>query len=233
MSQPFKLFRLQQLDSQIDSAQARLKEIQIALSDDRELKQAEVQARQSATTLEATRKALQRAEGDVKAQWLKIEQNESTLYSGKVRNPKELQDLQAEVAALKRYMEKLEERQLEEMISLEEAEAQYQADSIELEKVSARSAMLQQNLLKERESLLAEVERLQGERQATITSVPESDLNLYTQLRQQRRGIAVAQVVDKNCSACGSTLNASLLHAARSPNQLTRCDTCGRILYSG
>jgi uncharacterized protein len=233
MSQPFKLFRLQQLDSQIDSAQARLKEIQIALSDDRELKQAEVQARQSATTLEATRKALQRAEGDVKAQWLKIEQNESTLYSGKVRNPKELQDLQAEVAALKRYMEKLEERQLEEMISLEEAEAQYQADSIELEKVSARSAMLQQNLLKERESLLAEVERLQGERQATVTSVPESDLNLYTQLRQQRRGIAVAQVVDKNCSACGSTLNASLLHAARSPNQLTRCDTCGRILYSG
>jgi predicted nucleic acid-binding Zn-ribbon protein len=233
MSQPFKLFRLQQLDSQIDSAQARLKEIHTALNDDHALKQAEALAQQSAGTLEASRKALLRAEGEVKAQWLKIEQNESTLYGGKIRNPKELQDLQAEVAALKRYMEKLEERQLEEMIALEEAQAQHQAVSIELEKVRARSAMLNENLLNERKGLLAEVDRLQSERQATVASVLEADLNLYMQLRQTRRGIAVAQVVDKNCSACGSTLNATLLHAAHSPNQLTRCDTCGRILYSG
>jgi predicted nucleic acid-binding Zn-ribbon protein len=233
MSQPFKLFRLQQLDSQIDSAQARLNEIHTALNDDHVLKQAEALAQQSAGTLEASRKALLRAEGEVKAQWLKIEQNESTLYGGKIRNPKELQDLQAEVAALKRYMEKLEERQLEEMIALEEAQAQHQVVSIELEKVRARSAMLNENLLNERQGLLAEIDRLQSERQATVASVLEADLNLYMQLRQTRRGIAVAQVVDKNCSACGSTLNAALLHAAHSPNQLTRCDTCGRILYSG
>jgi hypothetical protein len=93
--------------------------------------------------------------------------------------------------------------------------------------------MRNQNLLNERQHLLAEVERLQSECQATVATIPESDINLYNQLRQTRRGIAVAQVVDKNCSACGSTLSAALLHAAHSPNQLTRCDTCGRILYSG
>lgn len=231
MSQPFKLFRLQQLDSQIDSANARLNEIKAALSDDYELKQAEEHARQAAENLEAARKALNRAEWEVKSQRLKIEQNESTLYSGKVRNPKELQDLQMEVAALKRYLEKLEERQLEQMIAQEEAETQHEAASIELEKVRARSKLLNQNLLKEQESLLAEVARLQSERQATAASIPQDDLTLYNQLRQQRRGIAVARVVDTNCSACGSTLSSALLHAARSPNQLTRCDTCGRILY--
>lgn len=233
MSQPFKLFRLQQLDSQIDNAHARLNEIQAILGDNRELNQAEERARQSAERLEAVRKALNRAEWEVKSQRLKIEQSESTLYGGKVRNPKELQDLQMEVAALKRYLEKLEERQLEQMIAQEEAEAQNEAAMIELEKIRAKTNLLNQNLLKERETLLAEINRLQSERQATAASLPEDELRLYTQLRQQRRGIAVARVVDNNCSACGSTLSTALLHTARTSTQLTRCDTCGRILYAG
>ncbi len=40
MSQPFKLFRLQQLDTHLDQAQNRLTQIDAALSDDKELQQA-------------------------------------------------------------------------------------------------------------------------------------------------------------------------------------------------
>ncbi len=58
----------------------------------------------------------------MRAQKVKIEQTEATLYGGKVRNPKELQDLQNEAAALKRYLAVLEDRQLEQMIALEDVE---------------------------------------------------------------------------------------------------------------
>jgi predicted nucleic acid-binding Zn-ribbon protein len=233
MSQPFQLYRLQQLDSQIDQAQARLDKIELALSDNRELMEAESQAEQTSSALEERRKAMQRAENEVKAQRLKIEQTESTLYGGKVRNPKELQDLQNETAALKRYLGTLEDRQLEQMIAYEEAEGEYQLAVERRDQVRAQKSARDQKLSGEQASIIDEIGRLQVERQAATTSIPEADLKLYAQLRQQRRGVAVARVIDTYCSACGSTLSAALLHAARSPNQLTRCDSCGRILYTG
>lgn len=233
MSQPFQLYRLQQLDSQIDQLQARLHEIEHTLGDNSEQLEAERQAGQAATLLDEARKTLHRAEDEVKAQRVKIEQTEATLYGGKVRNPKELQDLQNETAALKRYLVTLEDRQLEQMIAYEEVEEGHRLAAERLSQVHAQKSALSSKLTREHTSISDEVQRLQVERQAATSSVPEADLKLYNQLRQSRRGVAVARVTDTYCTACGSTLSAALLHAARSPNHLTRCDSCGRILYTG
>ena len=122
MSQPFKLFRLQQLDSQLDQGRGRLREIEATLNDSAALNQAQERASQAEAGLVTAQKTLNRAEENVQAQQIKIEQTEAALYGGKVRNPKELQDLQNESAALKRFLDTLEERQLEALIAVEEAE---------------------------------------------------------------------------------------------------------------
>lgn len=233
MSQTFKLYRLQQLDSQLDQNNARLHEIEKALNDRRELQQAEKQFAATTEALNQASAALRRSEEDVKAQRIKIEQNEATLYGGKVRNPKELQDLQNEGAALKRYLDVLEDRQLEKMIAQEEAQEEHAQAAQNLEQERARSEATGKELYQEKAVLEEEVKRLQAERQAAASSITQEELDLYNQLRQQRRGIAVARVTDTYCSACGSTLSSALLHAARLPNQIARCDTCGRILYAG
>jgi predicted nucleic acid-binding Zn-ribbon protein len=233
MSQTFKLYRLQQVDSQLDRIHARLRQIQAAINDDQALKEAHKNLDQATSQLEAQRKILRQAEEQVRQQRLKIEQTESTLYSGKVRNPKELQDLQNEAAALKRYRSTLEDRQLEAMIAVEEAEATGQEREQALEKEQTDYQEKIAELTQEQGNLSSDLARLEVEREATTRSIETSDLALYEQLRKQRRGIAVAKVSDKACSACGSTLNASLLHAARSQSQIVRCDTCGRILYGG
>lgn len=233
MSQSFKLFRLQQIDSQLDRIRARLQEIEAALIEDLALRQAQQRAQMADEALAAEQKLLRRAEENVHDQRIKIEQTEATLYGGKVRNPKELQDLQNETAALKRYLSVLEDRQLEVMMTVEQAEAAHQAALADLEEVRELFARQHQDLAAERDVLLMDLARVEAERQAAASSIPAADISLYEKLRQQRRGIAVAKVTDKACSACGSTLNAALLHAARSPNQITRCDMCGRILYGG
>ena len=233
MSQPFKLFRLQQIDSQLDQVRSRLQEIEIALNRDEALRQAQQGAKETEESLKAGEKVLRSAEAEVKSQRLKIEQTEATLYGGKVRNPKELQDMQMEAAALKRYLTVLEDRQLEAMLALDEAEAENQAALEDLERVRAEIAQRNKDLTSEQAGLIQDVNRMEAERQAAVNGIPEEDLNLYETLRKQRRGIAVAKVSDKTCAACGSTLSSALLHAARSPNQLTRCERCGRILYAG
>lgn len=233
MSEPFKLYRLQQIDSQIDQVKNRLKNIEIALSADKTVRLAQKLKEQSQDSLKHDQKNLRNAEQDVQAQRVKIEQSESTLYGGKVRNPKELQDLQNEVAALKRYLGVLEDRLLEAMIVVESAEEKLQTDSDLLEKALAQFAAQHADLTREKEGLLTDLNRLEGQRAATTSSIPAEDLQIYEQLRNSRNGIAVARIVDRCCSACGTTLNAALLHAARSPNQMSRCDGCNRILYSG
>jgi uncharacterized protein len=231
MSQAFKLYRLQQLDSQLDRSQARLHEIEIALNEAEELHQAESNARQADAGLQTARKALRKAEDAVKDQRIKIETTEAALYGGKVRNPKELQDLQHESAALKRYLTVLEDRQLEAMLSEEEAAAQDRTTQIALELAQARHAAHQQDLFEEKNHLLKEMPTLKEERQAASSSIPADELSLYEALRKQRRGLAVTLVKNKACSACGSTLSATLLDATLTSGQLTRCDGCGRILY--
>jgi predicted nucleic acid-binding Zn-ribbon protein len=233
MSQPFKLFRLQQIDSHIDQVLNRLREIQAALNNKAALDEARQQFNATETHLATARKTLHRAEENVNEQRVKIEQTEAALYGGKIRNPKELQDLQNESAALKRFLNTLEDRQLEAIIAVEELEAVSKEKNIALSKITAEGEALDQHLGKEQANLTQELKRLESERHASASSVPTDDLALYERLRQQRRGVAVARVNISSCSACGSVLNPALLQAARSPNQLSRCDSCGRILYSG
>lgn len=233
MSQPFKLFRLQQIDSHIDQALGRLREIEVALNDKTALYEARQRNAEAEANLADARKILHRAEENVNAQRIKIEQTEAALYGGKVRNPKELQDLQNESAALKRYLDTLEERQLEALFAIEDLEAVFKERSIALSKIVADAEALDKKLNAEKANLTLELKRLESERQAAASTVTPEDLGLYEKLRQQRRGVAVARVNVNTCSACGSVISPSLLQAARSPNQLSRCDSCGRILYSG
>jgi uncharacterized protein len=233
MTQTFKLYRLQQIDSQMDQARARVKEIEAALSKDEALRKAQESADAAARQLEVNRKALHKAEEDVLAQRVKIEQNEATLYGGKVRNPKELQDLQNEIAALKRYLGVLEDRQLEVMITIEESEQVSEQAKAALRVEAARNAEENEAMLSEHAVLQSDLARQEGERQAAVSGIDAADLGLYEQLRLTRRGVAVSKVNLGACQACGSTLSAALLHAARSPAQITRCELCGRILYGG
>jgi cell shape-determining protein MreC len=85
MSQSFKLFRLQQIDNQIDKAKARLREIEIELQENSELRQANQRMEQTCQFIEETEKALRKAETEVLAQRIKIEHTVAALYGGYVK----------------------------------------------------------------------------------------------------------------------------------------------------
>ena len=105
MSHPFKLFRLQQIDNNINSIRSRLKEIEISLNDKSTLLAAQNQAESTSQSLQEARKALQIAERNVHDLQIKIQQSEASLYSGKINNPKELQDIQSEAESLKKMLD--------------------------------------------------------------------------------------------------------------------------------
>jgi predicted nucleic acid-binding Zn-ribbon protein len=233
MSQSSSLYRLQQIDSQIDQTHTRIQEIEMALSSNPALKQAQEYVNETEHSFQDAHKTLQKAEDTVQDQRIKINQVESVLYGGKVSNPKELQDLQNDVGSLKRYLSVLEDRQLEAMLTLEDAENKYQLAIKQLDETLAKTTEQQAGLRGELTQLLKLSERLDVERQLANNAIGPDDLALYEQLRQTRRGIAIAKVSSQACGACGSLLTPALVQAANSPTQLVRCTSCGRILYAG
>ncbi|HUM27677.1 MAG TPA: hypothetical protein PKN81_15680, partial [Anaerolineales bacterium] len=106
-----------------------------------------------------------------------------------------------------------------------------QAASTQLELIQARLGSEHTKLLADQNALVAELEQLIEEREATLSPLDTSLLQIYEDLRQQKRGIAVTEITDNSCAACGGTLNSAIQQSARS-QKLANCPTCGRILYS-
>jgi uncharacterized protein len=232
MSAALGLYRLQQVDSQIDQIRARLETIQQTLDNDIEVRTAQEGFAAAERKYRDAERVLKLSEAEVEKQHIKIEQTEASLYGGRVHNPKELQDLQKDVASLKRYLETLEERELEAMITVENTEKDLQSAKANLERVQSNLKEQNRDLTQESETLRKDLERLNSERRAVVTDIANQTLDIYDQLRKQKRGIAITTVTDSSCQACGTTLTPSQKQNARSTSQLFHCPTCGRILYA-
>jgi uncharacterized protein len=231
MSASLGLHRLQQVDRQIDHARLQLDSIRQTLENDVELRESRKLLETTQADHHHAHHALKNAEAEVEAQRIKIEQAESSLYGGRVQNPKELQDLQKDIVSLKKHLATLEERELETMIQAESAEDNLQNAKTKLELVQARLGSEHKKLLEEQSILMVKLEQLAEEREATLAPIESSMVQIYEGLRQQKKGVAVAEVRDNSCASCGATITNSLQQNARS-QKLTNCPSCGRILYA-
>ncbi len=233
MSASLGLFRLQKVDSQISRIEAKLTKIRETLENDAELRAAMEQVKAAEVEQHNAEHARRRSEAEAHEQQIKIQQIESSLYGGNVRNPKELQDLQADIVSLKKHLATLEDRELEAMSKAETAEAALMESREKLKQIQARLGDEHRKLIAEQESLSRDLESLQVERHAATETIAAEMLATYENLRQQRRGVAVAEISDNACGACGTTLTAALQQNARHTAQLVHCPSCGRILYAG
>ncbi len=232
MSASLGLYRLQQVDRRMDHARSQLETIRKTLENDAELKSALDRLEKAQSGNHRAVNGMKNAEAEAGAQRIKIEQAESSLYGGNVKNPKELQDLQKEVASLKKHLVTLEERQLEAMLKTESTETELQEAKTALELMQARLGNEHQKLLEEQSSLSKQLENLSEEREAALAPIESTLLHIYEDLRRQKRGVAVTQVEDGACASCGTNINAATQQNTRSQKQLVHCPSCGRILFA-
>ncbi len=233
MSRISALFRLQEIDLELDAHRARLQSIEQALGDNPAVSAARLQAAAARQKLNAARGQARSFDLDLQAINEKVSETEKRLYSGLVANPKELRDLEQDLASLRRRSGGVEERELDAMIAVESAEGQVAALEAELQQAETAAAQTQKALLDEREHLLARAEQLGGEREALFGAIATEDQGLYLRLRQTKHGRALAKIDEGSCSACGEEVSSAHMQEARRSLSLVRCGCCERILYAG
>lgn len=225
------LYRLQQIDTEWDAKHGRLAEIKAVLADDRALRKARKSLKEAEERTRRWQTKQRDLELEIESLSDKMARSEKRLYGGKVHNPKELSDLQAEIDSLKRRRQRLEDTLLEAMIKREEAQTTLDAANAGLEDEKSKRAKLEADLEEEREALKRRLEELARKRELVTSRIDASTLTTYERIRDLKGGQAVAEISGDACSACGVTVAPSLEWRLRE-GEMIQCDTCRRILVS-
>jgi predicted nucleic acid-binding Zn-ribbon protein len=177
-------------------------------------------------------RAQQRFEDEIASLRAKAEQHDKTLYSGSIGNPRELQALQDEIAALQRRITHLEDQEIEVMEQLEPVEARLAAFGRQRAELDDRAAGLRAQIAEAEVEIDAELERVRSERGTAAATVEPDLLSEYEQLRPRTGGIAIARLVNGHCGGCHLALSAVEIDRIKHlpEDEVVHCEECGRLL---
>ena len=230
MSQTHLLYRLQQIDSDIQTRKRRLQEVLQAQKGDPALEAARARHAEAETALEQARNRQRELELELSSLNEKIKRSERRLYSGKVGNPKELSDLQQEIASLNRRKEALEDSILEAMLATEAAAEEQEVAAAQRAERARTWEVELASLREEQDELAQALNALIDGRQEQAGRLDSHTLSIYEATARSRGGKAVAGLKGDLCQACGVRLPASKARAVQG-GEIIHCSSCGRILH--
>ncbi len=221
---------LQNLDLELETGQRRVSEITASLGETEALRQARQAVKAAEDTHRSWLTRVRDLELEIESLSAKISASENRLYSGSVTNPKELSDMQEEVASLRRRCTDLEDKLLEAMVCSEDAEVELGTCRETLVDIESQWQSNQKALTDELSELETRLENARQERQQLRPTIAADDLALYDKLRARHGSITVTTLRDGVCGFCAVAPSSTKLGRIRSGRELLQCSNCGRIL---
>jgi predicted nucleic acid-binding Zn-ribbon protein len=228
-----RLLDLQAVDLRIDRLRARRRVLGSgsevaqarAAADAAEGELGEVRLRIDALDRDATR-----LEHEVDSLSKKAAAEEQRMYDGSVANAKELSSIQHEVENVRRRQSEREDELLvlmERRDELERAAKDADARSTslrdEVDRIAAASG-------DELSTVTSELTTSEAERSTITAGIDPDLLELYEDLRRQKKGVGAAALVDGVCQGCHEQLSAMELDRVKKATGVRRREYCRRIL---
>ncbi|HYM13995.1 MAG TPA: C4-type zinc ribbon domain-containing protein [Dehalococcoidia bacterium] len=232
MTQFSDLSKLQEIDSALDARRGSLDDARSRMSETEEL----IAARARVDELRSELRIAQSAQRDIEIEAddlkAKIAPQEAKLYSGAIKNPKELAGLQADIDQLKRHLSSVEDRDLAALAALETAEGAERAAVAELAALEAAWREEQEELSRRVAQLTAEIAAYELQRDEVSAGIDGGLLTTYDRLRKAHQGRGVARLDRNLCLGCRISLPTAIVNRARAGSTLVQCPNCERILIT-
>lgn len=160
----------------------------------------------------------------------KMAAEQKRMYDGSVANAKELDAMGREIENLTRRKTDREDELLvileqRETLDAEAARAKARSDELRV-----RVGQVAADAEAELSEVVTEVEGLSADRRALASVLDPELLELYDDLRTQKKGVGAAALVDGVCQGCHETLSAVELDHVKHAEGAPRCEHCRRIL---
>jgi predicted nucleic acid-binding Zn-ribbon protein len=177
-------------------------------------------------------RAQTKLEGEVEQVRARATRDQSRLDSGAVGSPRELENLQSEIASLGRRQGDLEDQLLEVMESAETADST--VDRLRTEQSDATAAREAAKARRDAaiSAIDAESAEKSSERSALAAELPADLVTLYEKIRASSGGVGAAALVRRRCEGCHLEVGGAELReiAALPQERVVRHEDCRRIL---
>lgn len=235
MSTVADLWAVQVTDLAAEAVRQRLGELERQLVEPEDLKASRAELAKATSELDRWRD--QQRSVDTQSQDLaqRIQSAERDLMSGRVRNPKELAGMEANVEALRRHRAALEDQLLEALLEVERWQEMLDQRQQRLTELESIWRAEQDTLLQERDRSLSELKALGARLQRQWAALASADQELYRNLRTRKGGRALALLRGDTCGGCGMVLATGMIQQTRNAEQdgeRVFCPSCGRLLHS-
>lgn len=223
------LYQLQEIELALEANEQAQTKISNQLGESQEVNKARAKLTTEQKHIEELGKQQKSAEWEIDDLTTKIKTIEKKLYDGKIFNPKELGNLQAEAEDFKKKRSGFEDKVLDLMEQTELANKSLDSINVELVRLTAQWQNQQKQLTGELEQLKTNHGALETKKQAFLPQIDANAVETYRELRK-RKGTAIARVEQGICLGCRITLPNSDLQQAKS-GRLVKCSSCNRILF--
>ena len=224
-----QLYQLQEIDLEIESTEQALTQLVRQLRESQAVVKAQTELKLEQQQLEELASQQHSVEWELTDLVSKLTATEEKLYSGRIKDPKELTNLQHETTGLRTRRSHLEDNALGMMDRIELSTTSVAYLSSQLETLETEWRSRQQQLSTDIERFKITLVDLEDKRQLLSAKVDSQTVGLYRELKKQKKQ-AVAKVEQGICCGCRVSLSTTELRRARSDNPV-QCSSCGRILF--
>jgi predicted nucleic acid-binding Zn-ribbon protein len=224
------LWRLQEIDSALDARRATVEDARARLGESDDVAAARTLLEEKISVHRAAQSAQKDLELQADEVRSKIGPGEQRLYSGVIKNPKELSDLQHDIEQHKRQLSAIEDQDIEALTALEAAEREAREARQDLEALEQAWRQEQAELSERIERLTEEIAGYEAERRDQAADIEPGLLRVYDHVRRAHQGRGVARLDRNLCLGCRISLPTSTVNKARAGNALVQCPNCERIL---
>lgn len=224
------LLKLQEIELEIASVQS--------LFDDqpRQLSRLETRLDDFKRNIAATDlrlKQLQQAyrshESDAQIYQSRIEKSNEKLKS--VKTNKEYQSILTEIDELKGLQSQIEDKMLECLEEIDQAEAQFAAKQEEFKQLSSETKSEHDKIRSESEEHRKRLAQLGNMRAETVAVIDPGLLKTYNMVKKNVGGAAIAIVKDAICQGCNVNIPPQMFNELQRFDRLFNCPHCQRIVY--
>jgi hypothetical protein len=226
------LIDLQAVDTRLHDVRARLAAFPKKIAEvDARVTAAKAEVEQSKAAQLATVKDRKKYELDVEGWKEKVRKYKD--QTSQIKTNEAYKALQHEVQMAEQEIAKAEDRLLEQMVAGEEYDRRIKSSEKALKEVEEAARAERSKIEAAKAAGEKDLAELNAARERAVAGVPENLLDHYDRIIKKHNGVALAEVRDEKCTACGMRVRPHVFQEMRRLNteEMFHCETCTRILY--
>jgi len=154
--------------------------------------------------------------------------------SASVKTNEAYKALQHEISHAESQASAAEDRQLEQMMAVEETERDIKSAEAAVKDSEASLTGERKNIETQGAAKKSELDLDLAQREKIAASIPEELLTIYSRVAKRHHGVALAEAFNEQCRGCGMRILPHTYQEIRRPenHEIIQCETCSRILYA-